>query len=136
MSNKYICKIYKGREMHRRYVQAGTLFFICLLLCKNINVLGTHYFVGSQFYFRCTVGARQDCTPSISCPDKVNYSFKTICSHTTTKNSSNLSILPIQLIKKRHFQLNLKALYSNPTYVCTNMRICILFFNKGYYILL
>ena len=59
--------------------------------------------MGPQFYFKCTVGARQDCAPSISCTDKVNYSFKTICSHTTIKNSRNLSILPIQLIKKVTF---------------------------------
>ena len=32
--------------------------------------------------------------------DEVNYSFKTICSETTTKHFGNLSILPIQLIKK------------------------------------
>ena len=35
--------------------------------------------------------------------DKVNYSFKTICSQTTTKNFGKLSILPIQLIKKGIF---------------------------------
>ena len=27
--NKHICKIYKGREMYRRYIQADTLLFIC-----------------------------------------------------------------------------------------------------------
>ena len=25
LSNKYICEIYEGREIHRRYVQADTL---------------------------------------------------------------------------------------------------------------
>ena len=29
LSNKCICEIYKGREMHRHYVQTGTLLFIC-----------------------------------------------------------------------------------------------------------
>ena len=34
---------------------------------------------------------------------EVNYSFKTTCSQTTTKNFGNLSILTIQLIKKGTF---------------------------------
>ena len=29
ISNKYICKIYFGRKVHRRYVKADTLLFIC-----------------------------------------------------------------------------------------------------------
>ena len=29
VSNKYIYEIYKGREMHRDYVQADSLLFIC-----------------------------------------------------------------------------------------------------------
>ena len=29
--NKYIYEVYKGKEMHRHYVQADTLFFMLLL---------------------------------------------------------------------------------------------------------
>ena len=31
--------------MHRRYVQADTLLFICLFLYDDINILGNHYFM-------------------------------------------------------------------------------------------
>ena len=43
ISNKYICKIYKGREMLRHYVQADTLLFICYswrycyISCRTLN---------------------------------------------------------------------------------------------------
>ena len=52
MSNKYICEINKGREMHRCYVQADTLLCNkdidmnrCIYRYENINILGKHYFV-------------------------------------------------------------------------------------------
>ena len=39
-----MCKIYKGREMHRHYVQADTLF-ICLLLYEDTDISGTSHFM-------------------------------------------------------------------------------------------
>ena len=48
-----------------------------------------------------------------------------------TKNVGNLSILPIQLIKKS-FQLNLKVPFSNLPDVCTNMSMyALLLFKQG-----
>ena len=65
ISNKYVYKIQKGREMHR-YVKAGILLFVCYHITKAymkiyINILGTQYFVlldatrGAQY--RCTTRA-------------------------------------------------------------------------------
>ena len=52
MSDKNICKICKDREMHRRYVQADTLLFICycwrskfIYKYEDINILGTRYVI-------------------------------------------------------------------------------------------
>ena len=54
MSNKCICEINKGREMHRCYVQADTLLcnkdidmnrYRYRYRYENINILGKHYFV-------------------------------------------------------------------------------------------
>ena len=62
-SNKYIYKIYKGREMHRCYVQADTLLFICYFgdlnlkrryRYEDINILGRRYAV----FLDSTLGAK------------------------------------------------------------------------------
>ena len=67
--------------------------------------------------------------------DEVDYSFKTICSETTTKHFGNLSILPIQLIKKALSVDFESPLFKSHWFIYTSISMCKLLFNKGYNII-
>ena len=53
ISNKYIYKLQKAREMHRYHITAGPLLFFCYCgrskfitkIYEDTNILGTQYFV-------------------------------------------------------------------------------------------
>ena len=74
--NKYICEIYIGSEMHKRYARADTLLSTCYCWRPKfmIKIDMKIYFRYTLFrspwcYFWCTAGARFKGAPEFSCPE-------------------------------------------------------------------
>ena len=84
--------------MHRRYVQADTLLFICYCwrskFITKIWIWKHKYFKYTlfcypRFYFSCTVGTRYERWPYFSCPELQTWKYKKLTLLPTSGTLSN-----------------------------------------------
>ena len=85
VSNEYIYKICKAREMHRHYIQADTLLFICYCWRSKFKMkidmkmyFRYKLFCSPWSYFWCMAVAWYERAPNISCPDKSDCDVSSI----------------------------------------------------------